>query len=282
MYDPEYTRTFYNAYGEAEWERLEAFAYGRLQAIIHEDFIHRYLKPGNSVLDAGSGPGRFSITAARTGGKVTVLDISDKQLEIAKQKLAEVGFTDRIERFIEADICNLSMFPDGHFDMVLCFGGALSYVYEKRQKAAKELMRVTRRGGIILVSAMSRLGAVLGVAQQPDIPTLQNPDKAEPGRPALWSVLETGDLSGFPSRRAGMMHAPMHLFTAKELKALFKECETLETAGSNVTIREYSSVNEQLASDPSAWATLVELEKKINHDPGLVNCGTHIIMAIKK
>ena len=107
MYNPKYVNTFYNAYGEFEWSRLEATPFGRLQAIIHEDFILRYVKSGDRVLDAGSGPGRFSITVARAGGMVTALDISDKQLEIAKQKIADTGQLDRIERFIQADICDL-------------------------------------------------------------------------------------------------------------------------------------------------------------------------------
>jgi 2-polyprenyl-3-methyl-5-hydroxy-6-metoxy-1,4-benzoquinol methylase len=75
MYDAKYTRDFYNAYGALEWARLEATPYGRLQAIIHENFINRYIKKNDRVLDAGSGPGRFSITAARAGATVTVLDI---------------------------------------------------------------------------------------------------------------------------------------------------------------------------------------------------------------
>jgi SAM-dependent methyltransferase len=282
MYDPEYTRTFYNAYGEAEWARLENYAYGRLQAIIHEDFVRRYIKSGDRVLDAGSGPGRFSIVTAKLGANVTVLDISDKQLEIARQKISEAGQLEGIEKFVRADICDLSMFADGQFDVVICFGAVLTYVCEKRQQAASELVRVTRRGGTILVGVGSKLGPVQGVAQLPDMVTLKNPGIPTPHGPALWDVLETGALSGFPSRAAKMMHAPMHLFTAEELKALFKECEILETAGSNVAIREYSPANEQLAADPTCWETLVELEKKINHDPGLVNCGSHIIMAVRK
>jgi hypothetical protein len=78
------------------------------------------------------------------------------------------------------------------------------------------------------------------------------------------------------------MHAPMHLYTAQEVKSLFKKCRTLEVAGSNVTIPEAPHSGEQVAADPAAWATVVELEKKINHDPGLLNCGSHIIMAVRK
>ena len=48
-YHPDYTRSFYDAYGELEWSRLEASAYGRLQAIIHTDFIQRYVDEGDSA-----------------------------------------------------------------------------------------------------------------------------------------------------------------------------------------------------------------------------------------
>jgi SAM-dependent methyltransferase len=282
MYDAEYTRTFYNAYGYTEWARLESTAYGRLQAIVHEDFILRYTKPGDRVLDAGCGPGRFSIIAAKLGAKLTALDLSDKQLEIAREKIAAAGQLDGIEKFIRGDICDLSMFRDGQFDMVICFGAVLTYVCEKRPQAAAELIRVTRSGGIILVGVGSKMGAIQGVAQQPDMVTLKEPGKPTPHGPALWDVLETGELPGFPSRAAGMMHAPMHLFTAEELVSLFKQCEVLETAGSNVTLREYATVNEQLAANPPVWAAIVELEKKINHEPGLIDCGSHIILAVRK
>jgi ubiquinone/menaquinone biosynthesis C-methylase UbiE len=282
MYNPEYTRKFYNAYGNAEWERLEATPYGRLQAIIHEDFLKRYIQPGNSVLDAGAGPGRFSIAAARAGARVTVLDISDAQLEMAKQKITEAGQLDRIDQFLRADICDLSMFKDGQFDALVCFGGALSYVCENRQKAARELVRVVKPAGTLLVSVMSRLAAVAGEAQQMDLPNLLNPDGDKPGLPGIWPVLTTGDLV-FRSERMGMVHAPMHLFTTVELVTIFKDCERLETAASNAVIKEHAaSVNEQLAAEPEAWATVVEMEKKLNHEPGLIDSGSHIIMAVRK
>jgi len=282
MYDAEYTRAFYNAYGNAEWARLETYVYGRLQAIIHEDFILRYLKPGDRVLDAGCGPGRFSIVAAEAGAKMTALDISDKQLKIARKKIAEAGQTGGIEKFICGDICDLSMFSNGQFDMVICFGGALSYVCDKRRQAAKELIRVCKPGGILLISAMSRLGPVIGEAQLPDIPNLREPAGGKPGLPGIWPILETGILSGIPSRTAGMTHAPMYLFTAAELKRLFRGCKVLETAGSNVAIREFAAVNDQLAADPEVWETVAEMEKRINHEPGLVDCGSHIILAVRK
>lgn len=280
MYNPQYTSDFYNAYGFAEWSRLEATAYGRLQAIIHTDFIQRYVKPGDRVLDAGSGPGRFAIEIARVGATVTVLDISGGQLELARQKIAEAGLTDYVKQYIEADISDLSLFPGGCFDCVVCYGGALSYVCENRFKASAELMRVTRQDGTILISVMSKLGSILGLTRQPDILSLKEPDKGTYA--GFWQVLERGDLPGFPSRKAKMVHAPMHLYTADELQTLFKDCRMLETAGSNVTVAERGESVEKIAADAQAWQTLVELERKLDSNPGLVNCGSHIILVAQK
>jgi ubiquinone/menaquinone biosynthesis C-methylase UbiE len=281
MYNAEYTRSFYNAYGALEWDRLETRPYGRLQAIIHEDFIGRYIKPDDKVLDAGAGPGRFSIVAGRAGAKVTVLDISDKQLEIARQKITEAGLIKQIDKFIRADICDLSLFPGGTFDMVICFGGALSYVCEQRQQAVNELIRVARPGGVILVSVMSRLATVIGEAQRADLHNLTAPDGAGPERPGIWPVLETGNLF-FKSVKIDRMHPAMHLYTAAELKALFHTCSVKEIAASNAVLREASPVDDTLAANPAAWATVVEMEKRLNHEPGLVDTGSHIILAAVK
>ncbi len=119
MYDPQHTKAFYDAYGTAEWDRLQATAYGRLKAIVHTDFIDSYLKLGDNVLDAGSGPGRFSIVTARLGGRVTVLDISQQQLDLARERTSEAGLLDQVDQFVEADIGDLSMLAEGSFDFVV-------------------------------------------------------------------------------------------------------------------------------------------------------------------
>jgi SAM-dependent methyltransferase len=281
MYDPGYMKDFYNEYGNAEWERLERTAFGRLQTIIHNDFLKRYVKSNDRVLDAGCGPGRFIISLANLGAKVTALDLSDGQLELAKQKLLEADIIDKVEDFVQADISDLSMYPDGCFDAVVCYGGVLSYVCEKRQQAASELVRVVKNGGVLLVSVMSLIGSACGVAIVPQIDMLESPDEMTNGKPPLWPVLESGDLEGFPSRK-GLRHAPMHLYKADELRELFKDCEILEMAGSNVTMHEHSQVSERIAASPAAWATLVELERRLCREPGLLDSGSHIIMAARR
>ena len=66
-----------------------------------------------------------------------------------------------------------------------------------------------------------------------------------------------------------MQHVPMHIYTAEELKLLFKGCEVLEMVGSNVTLPQPSSVADEIAAESRAWSTIVELERKLKANLGL-------------
>ena len=260
-----------------EWDRLEVTAYGRLQATIHTDFIERYVRRGDRVLDAGCGPGRFAAIAARLGATVTALDLSERQLQLAKERIGEAGLLDGIDAFVSADVADLSIFPDGRFSVAICYGGALSYVCEQRRRAASELVRVVRPEGILLVSVMSRYGRMANLVRSPVIPALKDPEGWH-----IWRVAEDGDLPGFLSRRVNMQHPPMHLYTSVELRGLLPACRVLELAGSNVTTFEGSTAMDELLSDRESWSTVVSLERELNSQPGLVDSGSHIIMAAQR
>ena len=203
MYDSRSTSDFYDAYGEWEWNRLETSAYGRLQALIHRDFLERYLRSGWVVLDAGGGPGRFSLAMAEIGANVTLLDISKGQLRIARQKMASGSQMNRLSGLVSGDVATLP-FRDRSFDAVVCYGGPLSYVCEQRFQALRELVRVTKQGGIILASVMSRLWASANAGRRPFLPDWHQ----------LWRVIETGDQPPVPSSKAPIMHPAMHLYTS--------------------------------------------------------------------
>ena len=277
MYDTEYTRKFYDAYGTLEWDRLEATGYGRLQAAMHTDFILRHVGQGDRVLDAGCGPGRFALVLAEMGASVTALDLSERQLQFAEERIGGAGLLDRIDAFVSADIVDLSMFADGNFDSVLCFGGVLSYVCEQRDMAASELVRVVRPGGILLISVMSRYGAMADLVRRPTIPALNDPEEWY-----VWRVAEDGDLPGFLSSRLNMKHPAMHLYSSDELGGLLPGCRVLELAGSNVTTLEHTTAIDELLWNAQAWSTILQLERDLSRKPGLVDSGSHIIMAARR
>lgn len=272
------TSDFYDAYARSEWGRLEATAYGRLQAVIHTDFLREHILAGDRVLDAGCGPGRFSVEMARLGARLTLLDTSSVQLDLAREHIEQEGFAEQVEDYVQADIVDLSRFPDGSFDVAVCYGGALSYVRDRRFDAVRELVRVTRPGGKLLVSVMSRYGASANLVRRPVTEFLKGQ-----WEPMVWNVIETGDLSGVPSTKVpGQTHPSMHLFASDELVGLFSACEVITLAGSNVTATEATPALDELATDPDAWTTAVEMERRLCTKQGLVDNGGHIILVARR
>jgi len=66
--------------------------------ITWEKMIEPYLPRSKSmsILDAGGGTGKWTIPVARLGYHVTLADISEKMLEMAKEKLARENLLDRV------------------------------------------------------------------------------------------------------------------------------------------------------------------------------------------
>jgi SAM-dependent methyltransferase len=106
------------------------------------------LKPGEQVLDLGTGTGSLAIEAAilvNASGRVTGLDISPEMLSLAKGRIAESGRTN-----IELREGRAEEIPaeDAAFDVVLA-SLSLMYVID-RAAAARELRRVLRPGGRVV------------------------------------------------------------------------------------------------------------------------------------
>ena len=151
------SQAFFDEYGEREWKRFEGSAMNRVNLEVHLRMLREHISPGDRVLDAGAGPGRFTLELARLGATVVAGDISARQLELHAERTADVEAS--IESRERLDILDLSRFADGSFDAVVCYGGPLSYVLDEADAALTEAPEVMRPNGHLLVSVMSLLGA---------------------------------------------------------------------------------------------------------------------------
>jgi S-adenosylmethionine-dependent methyltransferase len=156
----ETVKTWYDARATYEWMRLFQDGYHQLEYLVTTHFLEKYLPEHGLVLDAGGGPGRYTIELAKKGYKVILLDLSPKCLEIARNKIREADVKDRVLEIVEGSITDLSRFKNEFFDAVLCLGGPLSHILKKteRERAASELVRVTKKKAPLFTSVFNRYG----------------------------------------------------------------------------------------------------------------------------
>lgn len=160
--DPE---SFYDDLGYDEWERLDRDFYHRLEWNGTIEYLEQNLPEQGHILDAGGAAGRYTVWLSERGYDVTLIDISERQLEIAREKITERGVTHvTVER---GDIRDLSFDPET-FDATLCLGGPVSHILDadERQTAVSELARVTKPDAPVFVSVMGRLAMIQAIIQQ--------------------------------------------------------------------------------------------------------------------
>lgn len=74
-----------------------------------------------TVLEIGCGIGTDTINFARAGAYVFAVDLSDRSLQIAQQRAAVFGLSDRI-RFYQRNVEELDGLPVQRFDLIYAFG----------------------------------------------------------------------------------------------------------------------------------------------------------------
>ena len=127
---------------------------GAVEHYLDLELLRKYLPKNKSakILDAAGGTGRITLPLVKMGYSVTLCDISPRMLDIVRQKLLKEGLLGKV-KIQECDVCNLP-FDDECFDFILCWGGGI--------KAVKELVRVTKKKGIISMCVANRHGTAIG------------------------------------------------------------------------------------------------------------------------
>jgi SAM-dependent methyltransferase len=261
-WDPAAAAAFFDAYGELEWTRFEDGRTSASSLATHLHYLGRYVGQGDRVLDAGCGPGRFTIELARLGARVVAADLSTEQLELHRRFVGAAGVESAVEGRVTADIVDLAQFADGEFDVTVCYGGALSYVLDEAPRAAAELARVTRPGGHLLVSVMSVVGSTMGAIGGATELLRRH------GADAVREVSRSGRL---PAAFSGG-HLVMQLYRWRELERLLAPHGTVVAAAAAGMFRD---------GDSDHRALLADLELDFGAEPGAIDAGRHMLAAIE-
>ncbi len=105
----------------------------------------------HTILDVGSGSGRYGIRFAEdTGAQVYLTDITDESLRVIREAVETIGVRNVVIQ--KEDMFSFS-FPDNMFDVVFC-DVVIQHV-AKPEQAIREMLRVLRPGGRLIVSAVN-------------------------------------------------------------------------------------------------------------------------------
>ena len=105
------------------------------------------VKKGLNVLDVGCGDGTTAIPEAKLGANVLGVDIASNLVAAGNARVKAMGLTNI--KFQEGDGTNLENLKDKSFDLTVSIFGVM--FAPKPFDVAKELVRVTRQGGKIVM-----------------------------------------------------------------------------------------------------------------------------------
>lgn len=213
------------------------------------------------VLDAGGGTGKWALPIAELGHEVTLLDISEAMLEVARRNIVQSANADRLH-LVQGDMRAMT-FEENQFDFIISDRNSLSFCggYEDGRRAIEECFRVLKPGKRFFASVHNRFREVCHSITTLDFVKAR-------------ALFENGDFTE-PNGQV------VHYFTAAELR------DSLEAAGF-VNIKMYpTTVFTEFI--PTAWVLdesvikeLYYFEENGREHPELLGMGVRLHFIAEK
>lgn len=251
-----------------EWHRLEKSAYNALEFLVTMHYLRKHLPETGKILDAGGGPGRYTLELCRVGYDVVLLDIDPTYTAFAEEKvkLEPKSVSSRLIASVVGDIRDLSRFKTNDFDAVLCLGGPLTHVNDETERiqATSELVRVAKPGAIVCMSVMGYLAMLRTVLSRASQELIM---------PQHWELIKEGKGDNL------VQDSLWHFFRASELQQLAESCglTTLEMVGCEGLSTGLAAATNTIAEDPIKWERWVELVLETATEPAIVDMAAHIL-----
>jgi SAM-dependent methyltransferase len=152
---PSWSEDPLTALARTVWSAGDYLPIGRSYQAGAEAFVSRLaLRPTEAVLDVGCGTGNVAVPAARAGARVWGIDLAPNLIAEARLEARTSGLP------ITFDVGDAESLPyaDERFDTVVTMFGAM-FAY-RPERVARELIRVTRRGGRIAMANWTSEGLI--------------------------------------------------------------------------------------------------------------------------
>lgn len=260
----------YDANPEREWNRLTRSPYSQLEFSVFMHHIEQHLPAHGVVLDAGGGPGRYTIELCKRGLDVVLLDVSARCIDLARKNVADLDreSQQRLTESIVGDITDLSRFADAAFDAVLCLD-PLSCIADPvaREGALSEIVRVAKPGAVVALGVRGYLDVLRTIARLGGQELVDG---------AMDTLIQTGDCMC-----SGVVH---HFYRGQEIRELAERAGlgTILLAGGEGLSSGMPEATERLGNDPGKWQRWLELVVETSTDPTVVDMSGHMLYLGRK
>ena len=147
---------YYSEYDEET--RLVKDRSHHVEFITTIEYVDRYLKENDRILEVGAGTGRYSLYYASKGYKVDSVELIQSNIDVFKTKIKD----DMDINVIQGNALDLSMYEDETFNVTLVLGPLYHlFTKENKEKAISEALRVTKKGGIIFLAYITNDAVIL-------------------------------------------------------------------------------------------------------------------------
>ncbi len=262
-------REFYDNAPHMEWERLSAHPF-EFELTTH--MLNRYLKPGDSVLDIGGGPGRYAIYYAKKGCAVTLCDLSPGNIALAREKALEEGA--ELSAFA-CDCLELNEQGLGLYDHVLLMGPLYHLASEEdRVKAVKLALARLKPGGTFACSFILDFADI--IYRMRNIPGAIAEEYEDP----YWQQLVSGIVSG--EGYTGLAFTQAHFISQERILPFMAQfgLEKLHLFGQEGILAPCEA--QILASPREEIALWLDLAKRLLEVPHLLAYSEHAMYIGRK
>lgn len=237
----------------------------------HDELTWRLIKPHlprdatAACADLGCGTGKWGLRLLKSGFATTFVDHSGAMVEQARAKADELGAKAKRATFVVGDIIALPELLSESMSLVVAMGDPLS-ICSDPQRAANEMFRMSKPGGVAIASADNKLAALDHYVERGNLDALE--DFVRSGR-TRWLT---------PDEREQF---ELTTFTPATLRKLFERAgfEVLGVAGKSIVpVRQ----NKFLLTHPDAVARLIRLEEELSSDPTAAARAGHLQIAAKR
>ncbi len=246
--EEEVGRYYDNVIFDSEVTRLEAMF--PIEYAITARHLERWIPEGSTVAEVGVGGGLYSELLAKRRCRLHLVDVSEKLLNAASERLRASGFDSQIIGVDHTSATVLDCLPVAAFDAVLMLGPLYHLLaLEDRQQAVEEAARVLKAGGVLIAAGINRLDYLRDLFRE-------TPQKVLMRRDFIQQFLRDGNLN--PEIAPPIGHS--HTTTVAEFRALFADNfeELALVAVESFASPWQSALNDLPKAEAEAWLDLIE------------------------